>query len=169
MKIGSMWRWLRFLIVAALVAVPWAAGAQDIRINPVPPGVKPQWTKVPGAPAVSWAPNLPTDVFRYRGAYYFFWEGYFYRGRTPQGPWKAVEKVPQVFYRVDPAYFKTAKKTDVTPASPAAPEEPGPPPSKSEIIEIPSATPRPTLPEPAPGAPSGPESPEAPVRPPKVM
>ncbi len=156
---------LRFLIVLAMVAVPWAVGAQDIRINPVPLGVKPQWTKIPGAPQLSWAPNLPTDVFRYRSTYYFFWDAYFYRGSSPHGPWKVMEKVPQVFYRVDPAYFKTAKKTDVTPA---APEEPAPP-LKSDFIEIPPATPIPTPPEPAPVAPSGPESPKAPALPPKVM
>ena len=109
---------LKLLAILALVAAPEAAGAQDIRINPVPPGVKPQWTQVPGAPQVSWAPNLPTDVFRYRGKYYFFWENYFYRGSAPEGPWKAVVKVPEVFYQVDPAYFKTVKKAGEAPAAP---------------------------------------------------
>ncbi len=157
------------MVVLAMLAIPWAAGAQNIRINPVPPGVKPQWTEVPGAPQVSWAPNLPTDVFRYRGSYYFFWGDYFYRGRSPQGPWKMVEKAPQVFYRVDPAYFKTAKKTEPTPVAPAVPEELGPAPGKAKVIEIPLATPRtPAPPEPAPET-SGPEFPEAPERPPKVM
>ncbi len=65
---------------------PRGLGAQDIRINPVPPGVKPQWTRVPGTPQVSWAPNLPTDVFRYGGKYYFFWENYFYRGLPLKDP-----------------------------------------------------------------------------------
>ena len=104
-----MRRLLLLLTILALVAAPEAFGAQDIRINPVPPGVKPQWTRVPGTPQVSWAPNLPTDVFRYGGKYYFFWENYFYRGPAPEGPWKAVVKVPKVFYQVDPAYFKTVK------------------------------------------------------------
>jgi hypothetical protein len=164
-----MSRCLRFLVVLAMAAVPWVAGAQDIRINPVPPGVSPQWAKIPGATQVFWAPNLPTDVFRYRGTYYFFWGDYFYRGRTPHGPWKLVKKVPQVFYGVDPAYFKTAKKTGATPAAPAAPEAPSPPPGKSEIIEIPPATPRSAPPEPAPAPPGGPVSPEAPTPLPKVM
>ena len=104
-----MRRLLLLLAILALVAAPEVFGAQDIRINPVPPGVKPQWTRVPGTPQVSWAPNLPTDVFRYGGKYYFFWENYFYRGSAPEGPWKAVVKVPEVFYQVDPAYFKTVK------------------------------------------------------------
>jgi hypothetical protein len=66
-----MRRVLLLLTLLALAAAPETFGAQDIHINPVPPGVKPQWTRVPGAPQVSWAPNLPTDVFRYGGKYYF--------------------------------------------------------------------------------------------------
>jgi hypothetical protein len=154
-------RSLKFLVVLLLVAVPWPAGAQDIRINPVPPGVKPQWAQVPGAPQVFWAPNLPTDVFRYRSKYYFFWAGYFYQGPAPEGPWKAVEKVPEVFYKVDPAYFKTAKKES------AARGEPAPEAPKAKIIEVPPAPPAPAAPEPAPASPPGPE--EKPAPPPRVM
>jgi hypothetical protein len=159
--IRSMYRFLKLLVVSALVAVPWPAGAQDIRINPVPPGVKPQWTQVPGAPQVSWAPNLPTDVFRYRGKYYFFWAGYFYQGPAPEGPWKAMAKVPEVFYKVAPTYFKTAKKVT------AAPAEPAPEPPKAKIIEVPPAPPAPAAPEAAPPSAPGPEETTAP--PPRVM
>ncbi len=152
-------------IILALVAIPLTAGAQDIRINPVPPGVKPQWTQVPGVPKVSWAPNLPTDVFRYQGKYYFFWDNYFYRGTAPEGPWKVVVKVPEVFYNVDPAYFKTAKKGGEA----AAPEATTPSP-KSKIIEIPPAEPRAPAPaEPPPAPPAGPEAPGTPETPPKAM
>ena len=149
-----MRRWLLLLAIVALVAAPEAFGAQDIRINPVPPGVKPRWTRVPGAPQVSWAPNLPTDVFRYGGKYYFFWENYFYRGSGPEGPWKAVVKVPEVFYQVDPAYFKTAKPAGEAPAAPAG-SMPSP---KGKIIEIPPTAP----PKLAPAEPQ-------PEPPPKVM
>jgi hypothetical protein len=152
---------LKLLVVLALVAVPWPAGAQHIRIDPVPPGVKPQWTQVPGVPQVSWAPNLPTDVFRYRKKYYFFWAGYFYQGPAPEGPWKAVTKVPEVFYRVDPAYFKTARKEG------PARGEPTPEACKAKIIEVPPAPPAPAAPEPAPASPPGPE--EKPAPPPRVM
>jgi len=149
-----MRRWLLLLAIVALVAAPEAFGAQDIRINPVPPGLKPRWTRVPGAPQVSWAPNLPTDVFRYGGKYYFYWENYFYRGSGPEGPWKAVVKVPEVFYQVDPAYFKTAKPAGEAPAAPAG-STPSP---KGKIIEIPPTAP----PEQAPAEPQ-------PEPPPKVM
>ena len=150
-----MRHFLKFLAIVALMAAPQAAGAQDIRIDPVPPGVKAQWTQVPGAPQVFWAPNLPTDLFRYRGKYYFFWENYFYQGSRPEGPWKLVSKVPQVFYNVDPAYFKTVKKAGEAPAAPAATGEAAPSP-KAKIIDI-----APTAPPPTP--PAGPETP------PKVM
>ena len=164
-----MRHFLTLLALLALVTVPQIAGGQDIRINPVPPGAKPQWTQVPGAPQVSWAPNLPTDVFRYRGKYYFFWDNYFYQGSVPQGPWKAVVKVPEVFYKIDPAYFKTVKKAGGTPATPATSGEPVTSP-KAKTIEVPPTTP-PAQAPPAPGsAPAGsPESPETPDVPPKAM
>ena len=159
-----MRRLLLLLAILALVAAPEVFGAQDIRINPVPPGVKPQWTRVPGTPQVSWAPNLPTDVFRYGGKYYFFWENYFYRGSAPEGPWKLVVKVPEVFYQVDPAYFKTVNKTGETPAPPAGPT----PSPKAKIIDIPpTGPPAQAPPEPAPQTPPGPEA--TPAKPPKVM
>jgi hypothetical protein len=166
---------LKLLVLVALVTAPQTAGGQDIRINPVPPGSKPQWTQVPGAPRVSWAPNLPTDVFRYRGKYYFFWDNYFYQGSAPQGPWKAVVKVPEVFYKVDPAYFKTVKKAGgapaatTTPAAPATPGEPATQP-KAKIIDVPPTAP-PAQSPPEPGsAPSGsPEPPATPVALPKAM
>jgi hypothetical protein len=164
-----MRHFLKLLVFLALVAVPLTVGAQDIRINPVPPGVKPQWTKVPGAPQVSWAPNLPTDVFRYRGKYYFFWGNFFYQGARPEGPWKSVVKVPEVFYQVGPACFKTAKKAGETPAAPATPGESMTPP-KAKIVDIPLATPRDQAsPEPGPAPPVSPEAPKAPATPPKAM
>jgi hypothetical protein len=132
-----MRRGLTLLVVLAVCALPWAAAAQNLRIDPIPPGLIPQWTAVPGVPQVSWAPNLPTDVFRYRGGYYFYWEGYFYRGSAPQGPWKPVAKVPQVFTRVDASYFKTAQAPGATSNSGETLA-----PSKAKIIEVPPPAPQ---------------------------
>ena len=157
-----------FLLLAmlALVASPEVFGAQDIRINPVPPGVKPQWTRVPGAPQVFWAPNLPTDVFRYSGKYYFFWANYLYQGPAPEGPWKSVKKVPEVFYQVDPAYFKTVKQAGEAPAAPAE----STPPPKAKIIDVPPTAPPEQAPSPAePPAPVSPAPPGAPEKLPKAM
>jgi hypothetical protein len=156
---SAMRNFLKVLLILALMVAPLAAGAQDIRINPVPPGVKPQWTKVPGAPQVSWAPNLPTDVFRYRGKYYFFWANFFYQGPRPEGPWKSVVKVPEVFYQVGPAYFKTAKQAGGAPATGAATPAP-----KAKIIDIAPIAPTAQVP-----AAPGPATPAKPETPPKVM
>ena len=145
---------LPVLILLAAVAAP--AAAQDIRINPVPPQVKPQWTPVPNASGVYWAPNIPTDVFRHGSKYYFYWAGYLYQGSKPKGPWKGLTKVPAWFSEIDPAYFKTVKKEQPTaPAAPAPSEK--------------AAPPTPAVPEPEKeGAPAAP-SPPAPGISPKVM
>ena len=158
-----MRRGLKLLVIVLLVGLPWPAWGQDILINPVPPDVKPRWTPVPGVPQVAWAPNLPTDVFRFRGKYFFYWEGYFYQGRAPQGPWKAVTKVPKVIYGVDPAYFKTVKQEATAPAAPAEPALE----HKAKIIDLPPPTPPPSTPEPPP--PTLPVPPGAPPPPPQVM
>jgi hypothetical protein len=151
---------LKILAIVALVAFPGTAGAQYFHINPVPPNLKPQWTRVPGAPRVSWAPNLPTDVFRYRGTYYFFWENFFYQGPRPEGPWKLAGKVPEVFYNVPPAYFKTVKPAGEAPAATGV-ATPSP---KAKIIDIAPTAPA-AQPPPQPGA-APPANPETP---PKVM
>jgi hypothetical protein len=149
-------------LAAALAGAP--ALAQDIRINPVPPHIKPNWTPVPGAPGVSYAPNLPTDVFKYQGKYYFFWENYLYSSKKPGGPWKSVTQVPAWFVQIDPAYFKTIRReapAGVPGGSPASAPVPAP------ETAAPTAPPQPEqAPEtaPPPGAPAG-ETPP----PPKVM
>jgi hypothetical protein len=101
----------RLLAAAALVLAFAGAprAATDIRINPVPPQVRPQWTPVPNAPGVYWAPNLPTDVFRHGTRYYFYWEGYLFQGTRPSGPWKIVSEPPGWFSEIDPIYFKAMK------------------------------------------------------------
>ena len=148
----------------ALSGAPVAA--QDIRINPVPPHVRPQWTQVPNAPGVYYAPNLPTDVFRRGSKYYFYWQGYLYRGNKAKGPWKSVTKVPAWFSEIDPSYFKTAKKEAPTPP----PVLPGGPPGAPEGgVPIPPAPAPPKIAPPGPAP--APEKEEAPAASagPKVM
>jgi len=119
--------------------------AQDLRIIPVPPGVKPVWLPVSGAPQVYYAPNLPTDLFRYRGKYYFYWEGYFYRGKSLKGPWKWVKEAPAFSQQIDPSYFKTVKKEGKG--------TPAPPP---EWVTPPEAAPAAPTAGPAPPTPAAP-------------
>jgi len=151
-------RLLSVIIIAALALPSWA---QELRIIPVPPHVRPQWTPLPANPQVNYAPNLPTDVFRYRGRYYLSWGGNWYRSKSIKGPWKATAPVPAAISAIDPAFFKTppirpgplpAPGIGAAPAGPpAAPEAPG--------LAPPGGYPPP--PSPAP--------PGAPLPPPKVM
>ena len=67
-------------------------------------------------------------------------------------------KVPEVFYNVDPAYFKTVKKAGGAPAAPTTPGEPVTPP-KAKIIDVPPT---------APPAQAPPEPGSAPSRPPRT-
>jgi hypothetical protein len=157
----------KLLAAAALVlALAGAApAATDIHINPMPPNFKPNWTQVPNAPGVYWAPNLPTDVFRYRGKYYFFWEGYLYRGSKPSGPWKSVIKAPAWFTQIDPAYFKTLRQPTATPPPEAATPEtpapsPTPPPWTPPAAPPGAAAPELSAPVPTPPA-AAPPTPEA--------
>jgi hypothetical protein len=94
------------MLVAALFLAP-AAQAQSPRIIPVPPEVTPRWTPWPGSPQVYYAPNLPTDVFRYQGRYYFLWEGIWYMSKSVKGPWRRV-RPPEALERLDRSTFKTA-------------------------------------------------------------
>lgn len=124
---------LRLLLTVALCTGLAGSSllAQTLRLIPVPPGVKPQWRAVQGAPKVSFAPNIPTDVFRYRGRYYLFWDGAWFESRTLQGPWDLSRKAPRVLGRIHPSYFKTAGRGPSGPAvgqrPPGAFQPPAPP------------------------------------------
>jgi hypothetical protein len=148
----------------ALTAAPLAA--QQIRIEPIPPHVKPQWTPVPKASGVFWAPNIPTDVFRHGSKYYFYWAGFLYQGNKARGPWKGMAKVPAWFSEIDPSYFKTAKKELPTPP----PGQPGGPALTPEkVIPIPPAPAPAPAPAPPPPKEEAPATPAAPAKVPKVM
>jgi hypothetical protein len=158
---------LTLALAGALAGSP--AWAQAIRINPVPPNVKPQWTPIPGVPKAFYAPNLPTDIFRYQGKYYFFWAGYLYQGKKPSGPWQTVKEAPAFFSQIDPAYFKTAAKAGAAPPEIGAPPA-GAVPGQPEQAPETAAPWAPSPPEPGQGAPALPEAaPEGAPKPPRVM
>ena len=153
-----MLRLTRILLLLALgVALSGSpALAQKINIIPVPPHVKPQWTPLPNDPRIFYAPNVPTDLFRYRGHYYLFWEGNLFRSPKIKGPYRLVKEVPAFFYKIDQSYFKTVKQE----AAPA-PAAPGPP--ATAVPGQPEAPPEgvtPPTPETAPAAPE--QTPETP-------
>jgi hypothetical protein len=150
----------RLLAAAALVLALAGAvqAATDIRINPIPPQVQPQWTPVPNAPGVDWAPNLPTDVFRHGTKYYFYWEGHLFKGSEPSGPWKFVGEPPGWFSQIDPGYFKTMQ-TGQPAGSAGSWVTPEPAPAAPEALPPAAPLPPPpgAPPSPPPGAPNLPK------------
>lgn len=126
-------RWAPALLILGLILMSGPAWAQTLRIIPVPPGVKPQWRAVPGAPNISFAPNIPTDVFRYRGRYYLNWDGAWFESRKLEGPWELSRRAPRALERIPPSYFKTAGRRPSMPGlgrgpqggAPAGPQPPG--------------------------------------------
>ena len=127
-------RFLRLSLSAALYfsLAGQPALADGPRIIPVPPGVTPQWTRVPEAPKLYYAPNIPTDLFRYKGAYYFFLNNMWYKGSSVKGPWQPTFQVPPPLKTLDPSYLKTARpgagpSEGMTPGPGAAPGPGGAP------------------------------------------
>jgi hypothetical protein len=161
-----MSRLTRLLLLLAL-GVALAASpalAQRLNIVPVPPHVKPQWTPLPNNPKIFYAPNVPTDVFRYRGKYYLFWAGTLFKSSKVKGPWTMVLKVPPFFYEIDPAYFKTVKKEPAPEPAPAPAPPMGPgtmaPPEPGQVVPLEPAVP----PEPADPSQTSPQiEPQAPA------
>jgi len=142
------------VILAALatVMVGSPAGAQYLRIIPVPPNVVAQWTPMPDLPQVFYAPNIPTDVFRYRGRYYFYWAGTWYQSKKIKGPWTLAQQPPSILSRIQTTYFKTLPRTDVQPPEAAAP---GAPPAEGLMI---APDGKPAAPPPEATSPAAPET-----------
>ena len=170
------------LLVLAAVFSGSSAEAQRLRIIPVPPNVKPQWTPMPDLPQVSHAPNIPTDVFRYGGRYYFYWEGSWYQSKNIKGPWNLTANPPAILSNIQAAYFKTIPRAGGQPPSATAPGAPPPEgmvtPEGKQVVPPPPETPQPPPtaqpPEQEPPAmapeqaePAPPAVPEGPL--PKVM
>ena len=166
---------IKFLLILAVLGAAFVggtAGAQQLRIIPVPPDVVPQWTPMPDLPQVYYAPNIPTDVFRHRGRYYFYWADAWYQGRKIRGPWMRVDPPPAIFNQINAAYFKTTPKGAAQP--PGAPAPTQPPPGEGLVTPegTPAVPPAPAAPEPtAPVPPTPPAGayappPQEPVTPP---
>lgn len=167
MKAGRRF-WTVLALGLLLGSVP--ALAQTLRIIPVPPGVKPRWQAVPGAPQVSFAPNLPTDVFRYRGRYYLYWDGMWFGSRTLQGPWERSSRIPPALGRIPSSYFKTAGRRTGPPEAGQGPPgayQPAVPPGaeKRDPFSVPGVAPPPGW-QPPPGSGQPGTGPPMPATPP---
>jgi len=116
----------RFLIVAAAGAVLCsgaAVAAQGVRIDiglgtpSVPPVVittPPRLVVVPGT-SVYYAPEVPTDYFRYNGRYYTVVNDVWSTAPAYHGPWvtiqigqvpRPVRSVPVDYYKIPPGHLK---------------------------------------------------------------
>ena len=73
---------------------------------PLPPGITPQWTPIPGAPGVHYAPNANTDLFRYGQRYYYQHDGRWYQARNIGGPWQRIQNVPRRFHQIQANFFR---------------------------------------------------------------
>jgi len=103
-----MWRFPKLVLVLLLIsALASPAWCQVVLPPPVPPNVAPMWTPVPGPHRVLYAPNIAGDLFRYRGKYYYYYGGQWYKGKTPTGPWHLMRKAPLALLRLHPSIFKT--------------------------------------------------------------
>jgi hypothetical protein len=100
---------LSMLLMGVLFSAP-LFGQIQVQVNvpmPVAPGIAPQWTPVPGAPGIHYAPNIASDLFRYGNGYYYQNQGAWYQGPSIRGPWTPSPQIPQPFYQVQAPYFKS--------------------------------------------------------------
>jgi len=158
----------KFLVILAVLAMALSyqpVAAEHLRIIPVPPNTVPEWTPLPDLPQVSYAPNIPTDVFKLRGRYFLLWEGVWYQSKKIKGPFARVDQPPDILSSIQADYFKMRPPggpppTGTAPLGPPRAEglvtpegKPAAPPPPEEVS--------PPAEEPQPGEPDSPtESPE---------
>ncbi len=94
------------IAVAALALLILAPAWGQVPMVPQAPPPAPNWRAVPSAPGIEYAPNLNQDVFRHQGKYYYYDGSKWHSGKNYLGPWLNILQPPQVFYQVEPHYFK---------------------------------------------------------------
>jgi hypothetical protein len=96
---------LPLFLVWLLLGAP--APQTQAQVAPVlPPNLAPQWTPVPGAPGVNYAPNLAQDLFRLGTQLFYYHEGRWLQSNRLYGPWAPIPQPPQAFYNIGAPYFK---------------------------------------------------------------
>lgn len=145
--------WWIVLLGIFLAGTAWA---QTVRLMPVPPHIKPRWTRVRGSPRVFHAPNVPADVFRGPGGYYLLLDKNWYRSRMLNGPWRVMHRVPPFLRLIRPGYFKNARlRSPRQPPVQATPKKPPAvqPPATAGTAGLPGTTPSaPATPQPGAAA-----------------
>jgi hypothetical protein len=91
----------KIALLVLLVALWPLAASADVRINL---GVAvPRLEVVVGIPGVQYAPDAGANVFVYGGQYYVLQDNVWYAVPGYQGPWTAVQVVPEPVLRVPAA------------------------------------------------------------------
>lgn len=116
---------------AFVVAITCQAGfafAADVHVGVnigVPPPIvleaPPRLVPIPGAPAVSYAPDVQVNVFSYGGRYYALNDGGWYSGAPGHGGWVVVPRgrvpgpvlaVPAYYRRTSPGHWERYRHHD---------------------------------------------------------
>lgn len=176
------WGFWAILAVLALVLAGSPVQAEQLRIIPVPPNTVPQWAPLPELPQVSYAPNLPTDVFKLQGRYFLYWAGAWYQSRKIKGPWMRLEEPPEILSQIKKDYFKMSfpqrdgvlltPEGKVAEPPPPVPDQPGeeedaqPPATEAYAPRPPEPLPQESAPPLLPSEEGQPRSPLKPLLPP---
>jgi hypothetical protein len=114
---------IRVLLLAAASVIPLSitsATAQDVKINiglgapPIVLSAPPPLLVVPGSP-VYYAPDVPTNLFFYKGRYYTVANGAWSMAPAYHGPWVVIQigqvpspvlSVPVEYYKIPPGQLK---------------------------------------------------------------
>lgn len=63
---------------------------------------QPQFVKIDGTPML-YAVNTPDKVIRVGDLYYLCFQGVWFVSKSPNGPWKTADSIPQVIYTIPPS------------------------------------------------------------------
>jgi len=94
----------KLVLLALLVALCPLSASGDVRINlgVAAPGL----AVVVGVPGVQYAPEAPANIFVYGGQYYVLQDNVWYAAPGYQGPWTAVQVVPEPILQVPVRYYR---------------------------------------------------------------
>ncbi len=108
-----------FLLVAVLIQLLLSAGcyivttpSEEVVVVPPPPPaivvpVPPRLVLIPEI-GIYYAPDIEVELYFRGGGWFYFHNGYWYKGRDHRGPWVYVpmKKLPREFSKIPPGFRK---------------------------------------------------------------
>ena len=85
--------------IPTTVTVNPAQAASEVKVTYVG---SPQFLPITGT-TMSYATNTPNRVIQVGSQYYLCYQGIWFVGSSPQGPWQTAQAVPQVIYTIPPS------------------------------------------------------------------